>query len=202
MTKRYPEIRIQYAWLLTQNTWQPMMDYYDKGGKLREYDEYEAIATQYREWWQPYEKQILTAMSEILGLEFKQNVIDVYVAPFFYAFSEPLVLGVLFDTQEKLVLNLTHELTHRLLLDNTTHDDSKTIEEWTKLFGEHEFETLVHIPVHAVLHKLFIDIVKKPEMLEEEVRETKAYKDSWEYVEKNGYEKIVAKLHKQYQPKN
>lgn len=194
----YPEIRIKYAWLLTQNTWQPMMDYYDKGGVLRTDDEYEAYVKQYQEWWRPYEKQILEAMCETLGLEFKQNVIDVHVAPFFYAFSDPLVLGVQFDTQEKLVVNLTHELTHRLLMDNTTHDDEKTIDEWTDLFGEHERVTLVHIPVHAVLHKVFIDVVKRPDMLDAEVRTSKAYADSWAYVEKHGYEKIVTQLHAQY----
>ena len=179
---QYPEIRIKYAWLLTQNTSQPMMEYYDKGGKLRSRDEYEAIVKQYQGWWQPYEKQILEAMCETLGLEFKQNVIDVHVAPFFYAFSDPLVLGVKFDTQEKLVVSLTHELTHRLLMDNTTHDDSKTLEEWTKLFGERDRVALVHIPVHAVLHKVFIDVMNRPDMLDAEVRTSKAYAESWAYV--------------------
>jgi hypothetical protein len=194
-----PEIRIKYAWLLTQNTWRPMMDYYDKGGKLRSEDEYETIAKQYQKWWRPYEKQILQAMYDVLKLEFKPNVIDVHVAPFFYAFSSPLVLGVQFDTQEKLILNLTHELLHKLFMDNTTHDDQKNLDEWTELFGEHEFVTLVHIPVHAMLHKIFIDIIERPDMLNEEVRTSKTYRDSWNYVEKNGYKKLVEKLQKQYQ---
>lgn len=170
------------------------MDYYDKGGKMRSDAEYRAIAAQYHEWWQPYEKQILQGLCDTLGLEFKPNIIDVYVTPFFYAFSDPLVVGVIFKTQEKLVQTLTHELAHRLLMDNTTHDDSKTLDEWTELFGEHEKVTLVHIPVHAMLHKIFIDIVKRPEMLEEEVRKQKAYADSWDYVEKHGYETIIKKL--------
>lgn len=193
-----PEIRIKYGWLLTENTWRPMMDYYDKGGTMRSYEEYESYATQYREWWRPYEKRILDAMTEILGLEFKQNVIDVYVAPFFYSFSDPLVLGVQFDTKEKLVLNLTHELIHKLLMDNTTHDDSNTVDEWAALFGEHEFETLIHIPVHAVLHAIFIDIVKHPEMLDEEIRDKDTYRASWEYVEKNDYKSIVSQLKNAY----
>lgn len=194
----YPEIRIKYAWLLTENTWRPMMDYYDKGGTMRDSEEYERYVEEYKKWWQPYEKQILEAMCETLNLEFKPNVIDVHVAPFFYAYSEPLVLGVQFDTQEKLVLNLTHELIHKLLMDNTTHDDSRTTEEWTELFGKHDFVTLVHIPVHAVLHKIFIDIIKRPDMLDAEVRDMKTYEDSWTYVEKHGYNKIVDKLKKLY----
>lgn len=175
-----------------------MMDYYDKGGKLRSDEEYDAIAKQYEEWWRQYENQIIKGMYDTLGLEFKPNVLDVHVAPFFYAFSSPLVLGVTFDTQEKLVLNLTHELLHKLFMDNTSHDDSKTIEEWKALFGEHEYVTLVHIPVHAMLHTIFIDILNRPEMLDEEVRKSKAYKDSWEYVEKHGYKDIISKLQMLY----
>lgn len=175
------------------------MDYYDKGGKLRSHEEYEKYASQYKEWWMTYEKQILQGMSDVLGLEFKQNAIDVHVAPFFYAFSDPLVLGVQFDSQEKLVLNLTHELLHKLFVDNTTHDDTKTVDEWKEMFGDYEFVALVHIPVYAMLHEIFIDIVKRPEILDTEIRKTKPYKDAWAYVRHNGYKAIIAKLQNQYQ---
>ena len=195
----YPEIRIKYAWLLAENTSPAMMDYYDKGGKLRSFEEYEAIAAQYAEWWSPYEERILSAMHEATGLTFKQNVIDVYVAPFFYAFSEPLVLGVQFDSQQKLVCNLTHELVHRLLMDNTTHDDSQTYDEWTNLFGERSFNELVHIPVHAIMHEVFIDKISEPVFLEQEVLGDKDYKASWDYVQQRTYQRITKDLRGLYE---
>lgn len=195
---RLPEIRIKYAWLLTENIAEPMLAHYDPGSKLREYEEYEAIAARYAEWWKPHEQRILEAMYEVTGLEFKQNIIDVYVAPFFYAFSDPMVLGVKHESKEKLVSVLTHELIHRLLSDSTTHDDDKTVDEWMELFGEHEFVTLVHIPVHAVMHEVFIDKIKRPELLEYETRKKKSYQESWDYVQEQGYAVITDKLRKLY----
>jgi hypothetical protein len=135
-------------------------------------------------------------MHDVIGFEYKANIIDVYVAPWFYAFSDPLVLGVIFDTQEKLVTALAHELLHRLLMDNKMHDDTNNLTEWEKLFGKHEFATLVHIPVYAIMHAIFIDELNQPEMLETEVRESKAYQDAWKYVEQHGYKGIIEKLKK------
>lgn len=194
-----PEIRIKYGFLLAENTTTPMMDYYDKGGTLRSFEEYEAIAAQYTEWWKPYEDKILSAMHDVTGLVFKQNVINVYVAPFFYAFSEPLVLGVQFDSQEKLVCNLTHELIHRLLMDNTTHDDTKSYEEWTSMFGVHNPVTLIHIPVHAIMHEIFIDKIVTPEFLEQEVLGSGDYRESWDYVRQHSYLEITKKLRDLYE---
>ena len=193
-----PEIRIKYAWLLAEKTATPMLDYYDKGSNLRSFEEYEVIAAQYQEWWRPYEHKVLTALCDATGLRYKPNVIDVYVAPFFYAFSDPLVLGVKFDSQQKLVCNLTHELTHRLLMDNTTHDDNKTIDEWTHAFGERDFVELVHIPVHALMHYVFIDVLDEPALLECEVLGTEPYKNSWEYVQTHDYDKIIKQLQQIY----
>ena len=33
-------------------------------------------------------------MCGLLDLEFRQNIIDVNIAPWFYAFSDPMVIGV------------------------------------------------------------------------------------------------------------
>lgn len=194
MTNNYPEIRIKYAWLLANKTAQPLQEFWAPDKTSRSAEECREIAQKYREFWEPYEKSVLKAMYDVIGLEYRANVIDVYVAPWFYAFSDPLVIGVIFDKQEKLVLTLTHELLHRLFMDNRTTDDSQTIENWEKLFGKHDFVTLVHIPVYAMLQAIFMDEVKKPEFLEHEIRKTKEYQDAWSYVEKHGYKEIIRKL--------
>src|SRR5919199_1161053 len=98
-------------------------------------------------------KKILLSMTETLGSSFRQNIIDVYIAPWFHAFSDPLVIGVTKEP-DVFVDTLTHELLHRLLTDNTTIPyETDLIAEWRKLFGNnHNFKVLVHIPVHAI-HK-------------------------------------------------
>jgi hypothetical protein len=198
MIKSYPEIRIKYAWLLANATSEPLRKHWDPSQTTRSAEECEEIAQKYREFWLPYENKILRSMTDVIGLEFHANIIDIYVAPWFYAFSDPLVLGVVFDTQEKLVSALTHELLHRLFMDNRTSDDGKTIEEWEKLFGKHEFVTLVHIPVFAMMHAIFIDQINEPALLKYEKLGTKEYKDAWDYVEKNGYKEIIEKLKNSY----
>lgn len=198
MSANYPEIRIKYAWLLTGATAEALQRYWEPESTTRSPEEYEAIAQQYRDFWSPYEGKVMKAMRDVIGLEYHANVIDVYVAPWFYAFSDPLVIGVVFDTQQKLVVTLTHELLHRLFMDNRTTDDRYTVENWEKMFGKHDFVTLVHIPVYALMHAIFIDELKQPDWLKSEKRATKAYKDAWEYVEKTGYKEVIAKLKIQY----
>lgn len=198
MSAKYPEVRIKYAWLLRNATAEPLQKYWDPESGTRSPEECEAIAQQYRDFWSPYEGQVMKAMHDVIGLEYHTNVIDVYVAPWFYTFSDPLVIGVVFDTQQKLVVTLTHELLHRLFMDNRTTDDKYTVENWEKMFGKHDFVTLVHIPVYALMHAIFIDELKQPDWLKSEKRTTKAYKDAWAYVEKNGYKEIITKLKTQY----
>ena len=198
MSARYPEIRIKYAWLLKNATAEPLQQFWKPDSTMRSPEEYEEIAQSYRDYWAPYEKKVLKAMHDVVGLDYRTNVIDVYVAPWFYAFSDPLVIGVVFDTQQELVVTLTHELLHRLFMDNRTSDDTHTVEHWERLFGKHEFVTLVHIPVYAMMHAIFIDELKQPGWLQNEKRASKAYADAWQYVEDNGYKEIIETLKIQY----
>lgn len=206
--RNYPEIRIRYAWLLKQAASEPMNELWGEGHPLLSDEEYEGYAEQYRQWWKPYESKILTGMCDLLNLEFRQNTIDVYVAPWFRAFSDPMVLGVKFDTEDKLVSVLTHELIHRLLTDNTTTDRLTKGEfmAWREQFGERPFIELVHIPVHAVLKAIYIDVLHRPDLLRSDIERSKqlkhghAYSAAWEYVESQGYNVIIEQLKQLYRP--
>lgn len=116
---KLPEIRIKDGWPLRDNASRHLNEFWGEGAPLRSDTEYMEIVTRYQNAWSPYENKILTFMCEQLGLEFKQDIIDVYIAPWFFAFSDPMVLGVMF-TDDEFVDNLSHELLHRLLTDNTS----------------------------------------------------------------------------------
>ena len=144
-------------------------------------------------------------MTESIELSFRQNIIDVYIAPWFRAFSDPMVIGVMQDP-DVFVDTLTHELIHRLLTDNTAiPHETMLLEEWQKLFGkQHTFGTTVHIPVHAVHKAIYLDVLKDPERLERDVASNKKYeaKDyiaAWDYVEQHGYKVIIDKLQNSYE---
>lgn len=200
----YPEIVIKDGWLLRENASQYLHELWAKpGDKLAGDDDMEKIVKAYQDAWKPLEKKILHGMCEVFDLEFRHNVIDVYIAPWFNGFSDPLVIGVTYKPDNFIDL-LTHELFHRLLTANTKYDidKSKRRLQWQVLFGkEHEFKTLVHIPVHAGLKAIYLDVLKEPRRLERDIENSKrhpGYDLAWDYVEKHGYKEIIQKLKDSY----
>ena len=195
----YPTVRLQYGWLLSDAASTVLNEKYGDGTPLRSYDEYVAIAKQYDEWWQPHSKKILKGLCDITGLEFRQNIIDVYVAPWFHAFSAPMVVGPAFKTEDELVNVLTHEIIHRLLTDNTTYDFYHDfLPDWKSVFGSsHSKNTTVHIPVHAIMEKLYTEVLKRPELVPYDKQYVSNYPDyakAWDYVEQHGYQTIIDQL--------
>ncbi len=201
-----PVIRIKDAWLLRENASQHLHELWASKGDVLADDKWmEKRVAEYQEAWQPIEKTILTGMTEILELSFRQNIIDVYIAPWFRAFSDPMVIGVM-QEPDVFVDTLTHELIHRLLTDNTTvPHETMLLEEWQKLFGKkHTFGTVVHIPVHAVHKAIHVDLLKQPERLKRDIAANKKYEATdyiaaWDYVDKHDYKEIIKKLKKSYE---
>jgi hypothetical protein len=204
MSNNLPIIRIKDAWLLRESVSTSLNELWGEGKPLRSDEEYAQIVKNYIEAWLPYEEKILTSMEEILGLQFRQEMIDVYIAPWFSAFSDPLVIGVRLSPDE-FIDTLTHELLHRLLTDNTlVSTELFLLPEWEKLFGkELTFTALVHIPVHAVHKAIYLDVLKEPERLVRDIENNKSnqaidYIAAWEYVNKNDYNEIIEKLKNSY----
>ena len=201
---KLPVIRITDAWLLRQNASKHLHELWGKDKVLADDEWMEKRVKEYSDAWKPYEQKILTAMTEILGLSFRQNIIDVNIAPWFGAFSDPMVIGVMGEP-DVFVDTLTHELLHRLLTDNTSiPHETMLLEEWQKLFGkEHSFGMVVHIPVHAVHKAIYLDVLKEPKRLKRDIAENNKhnaadYIGAWDYVEKHGYKEIINQLKKSY----
>jgi len=204
MKNSLPEIRIKDAWLLRAAASVPLNELWGDGGSLRTDEEYAAITEAYQKAWKPFEQKILRAITDMLGLSFRQNTIDVYIAPWFNAFSDPMVIGVV-QKPDVFVDTLTHELIHRLLTDNTAvPHELFLLPVWEELFGKnHSFNTLAHIPVHAVHKAIYLDVLNKPKHLERDVtrcKDKKAtdYIAAWDYVDKHGYLEIIEKLKASY----
>lgn len=98
MNSKLPIIRIKDAWLLREAASVPLNELWGNGEPLRSDEEYVAITESYRSAWEPFEQKILTSMTELLGLSFSQNIIDVHIAPWFNGISDPMVIGVLHDS--------------------------------------------------------------------------------------------------------
>jgi hypothetical protein len=196
MKRSSPEIRIKNGRLIYQNISIHLHKLWGKKKKLASIKEIDKKVLAYQKAWDKYEKSILQGMYEITGLEFKQNIIDVYIAPWMKAFSDPMIIGIKYEP-DYFVDILTHELLHRLLTDNVKIGKVNLIAKWKNFFGKnHSFGTLTHIPVHAIHKSIFLDILNQPKRLEREIARMKEYKatdyiNSWNYVDKNDYKRIV-----------
>lgn len=204
MTNRsYPGIRIKDAWLLRQNASAHLHKLWDKKDRpLADNEHMKKKVAAYKKAWNPYEKEIIHGMCDLLELEFRQNIIDVNIAPWFGAFSDPMVIGVIYEPN-RFVEVLTHELLHRLLSDNIQTDYGTDYpKQWKKLFGEeHSFKTLVHIPVHATLQAVFDDVLHEPERTKHDKKLCEQWPDyhaAWQYVGENGYKEIIDQLKNSY----
>ena len=72
---------------------------------------------------------------------------------------------------------------------------------WTELFGEHSTITRNHIPVQALMKYIYLDVLNDKMRYERDLRRSKGkvgYEDSWEYVNKHGYQEIVEKMRQSY----
>lgn len=202
-----PEIRIKFAYLL----------YFEESkslagkSKLHSYDQYEKWTDSYRKAWRVHEKTILSSLQNVLGVRFYKSVIDVSCAPFFVPKSDPLIMN--FSRQpDQFVDVLMHELCHVILTDNNVcrlSDDNPAmnlVDIWQKLFGkDHDFGTLVHIPVHALSKYIYLDILEEPSRLMRDLKSVKqfqgsqSYVDAWAFVNDHDYKAIVDDLKKTYE---
>lgn len=162
------------------------------------YEETEEYTEQFGEVWSEYEQRVLEGMSGLYGVEFKNPIIDVYIVPWSGSISTPLILNPSRPPRVTVEI-LIHELLHRLLTDNTSYSTydreqkGQVRRKWAELFGEHERITLVHIPVHAGLKAILLDVLNEPERLERDIvrcQKNPAYKAAWNYVEDHDYRDI------------
>ncbi len=203
---KIPEVRIYFSWLLHGAESAALAKVYGDGKPLLPREQYEEWAENYRQEWAKYSDEILHGLTSAIGAGFYQSVIDVPCAPWFRAKSTPLIMNFYYYPSE-FVDVLAHELAHVLLTDNTVYSSKSTEREfmltdrWQKLFGEHSFTALVHIPVHALSEYLYRDVLKEPDRLELDLKRVKndvAYEEAWAYVREQGYKKIIAQLKDDY----
>lgn len=200
-----PQIRIQNSALLyssiSENERQKWADSINQ--PLLGPAEINDYTSRFKSAWATYENQILESMVNLYDIEFKKNIIDVYVSPWNKSISNPLIVNPS-RPPEIQIETLTHELLHVLFTDNTSfsmHDSGQTIkltDKWRGLFGgDLEWKTLVHIPVHAGLKAIFLDALNEPKRLERDIlrhQQNPAYKKAWDYLGEHDYKAINKQL--------
>lgn len=197
MSFQVPEIRFQYGWLLTRA-------FYQYRKMLTEYKDEEPpawnvvneIVENRRKIWEPVEQKIITGMQEIAGLNFYQNIIDVYIVTgYSSAFSEPLVMSKKYEG-DVFVDILTHEIIHRLLMDNKEgiNGNSWAAEHYPE---EKDSSVVNHILVHALHKEVYLSVLGSPERLmadKDRLKGFHGYEKAWDIVERDGHINIINKF--------
>lgn len=205
MATKTPEIRLYYSYLLRENISEHFAKLYKT--ELLSQEKYEEFTENYKNAWQPVEKKILTSMCEVLNLKFYKSIVDVPLAPYLIGQSSPMILNFLKYPDEFIDL-LAHELAHVLLTDNDKYSfhynkDINLVKKWAKMYGQkRSWKELVHIPIHAILKFIYLDILQESRRLERDIEQCQkwpGYKEAWIYIESNDYKKILTDLEHMYE---
>jgi len=97
-------------------------------------------------------------------------------------------------TYDDFIDILVHELIHNLFIQN--EKSNKYFEYLAKMYKRENWNTIVHIPVHAIHKEIYLYFFNR-ERLEREKQICKRYRDykrAWEIVEKEGSKKIIEEL--------
>ncbi len=152
----------------------------------------------YKEEWAKYENVILYGVCDILGFNFKRNIIDVHiVSGNSRQFSDPIIIKSGFSPDEFVDI-LTHELLHLLFQDNVDIFPTSIL---NAIFSDESRTVKNHILTYAVLKFLYIDILHDTRRLERNILNSKRhgspdYIRAWEIVENKDYREIITDLKK------
>jgi len=106
-----PRIEFRYSWQYDQENRLRFTDpLYPSGDEIREYME------GVRDAWKPRQRTLLSSISRISGLPWREDAILCYVIGRCVPVSDPLTLPVYKDQAELFIEKLTYELTERLLM--------------------------------------------------------------------------------------
>jgi hypothetical protein len=200
--------KIEFLW-----SWVYQMEVHSQNVKTEEYDyeSYEKYVLDFikkiEKEWNKKGNEILRYIGEITGLKWKEEKIKCYVIKIstLIPFSYPLTIPIQFETVEGKIYVLSveryidmlfHELIHNIFIQNEKETEKYFEYILNEKFNEEEFNTVIHIPVHAIHKKIFMKFFNK-KRLELEIEKSSYYpnyKRSWEIVNKKGEDSIIKEL--------
>lgn len=150
----------------------------------------------YKIAWGKYEKIISDAIYEVLGLNFKRNIIDVnIVSRSVQPIANPVVISSGLSMAE-FVFCLAHELMHVLYRDN--EKEYQNIFKYLSQYSE-EIGVVNHVMIYPFLKYIFSDVLNEPQELEHEINKGKEHKidiytKTWVIIEKVGYKTLMQQI--------
>jgi hypothetical protein len=192
ITIRYSPIMDRYGKVLSQGAWQ---EQYKKFFGDAEYPSEISLiekVDEYQNAWKEHESDILNGVTRLLGLNFAEKEIVVYVIGFGRAHSDPLVIPSNFKPQEAVGI-ISHELLHRLLTHNMERLNEDIVSP--QLFTGETSGVAIHVVIHAILEHIYRDILGSEELLAWDIAKSNGdYKRAWDLVAELGYKNVIEKI--------
>jgi len=191
-----PEIRFKHSWVYDDH-WRA---FYPKEKEWPSYKKLEGNIARIEKEWGENGESVLKEMSKISGLKWQEKSIDCYVVGRCTPFSFPLTIMTYKDHSIDYTVDvLTHELVHQLFCQGDNEKQSyKAWEYFHKKYKTEEFNTIIHIPVHAIHHHIFMKFFGEKRLKREMDSMSKFpdYKRAWDIVLEAGAENIIAEFKK------
>lgn len=148
--------------------------------------------------WKKEGKRILSEISKIVGLAWKEQKIIVYVLGVGRAFSDPVTVSILrYGNKNDFIDSVTHELIHQIESQN-----AEKFRKWEKKFllkkyRNESITTKNHILLHAVHKEIFLKVYGRKRLNRQIKSHSKypGYKRAWEIVEEEGEDNIIKDFH-------
>ena len=197
-----PKIKFRYSNIYNKNysKYKWVQERLKKEGK--KYPSYEKIMKYIKEIepiWRKIEKKVLTELSKISGLKWKEEKIICYVVGYATPFSDPLTMPIYQRNQDYFIDTLIHELIHQLFTQQG--NSNKSSKSWKYIFKKYKkesYNTKIHIPLHAIHSCIYLKFFTEKRMQKgiDYISFLPDYKRSWEIVQKEGYKEIINEFNK------
>lgn len=190
-----PKIEFCNSWIYDQK-WK---EYY--ADSKVEYPSYEKLAGKIKrieKAWQKNGDAILREIEKTSGLKWQEKKIQCFVVGYCLPFSYPLTISL--DNRYSVdytVDVLTHELIHQIFIQN----DKRLDKTWSYFFRKYkgeEFNTVIHIPVHAIHYFVFMKLLGRERLRREIdfISKYSDYKRAWDIVFEERAENVMTEFKK------
>lgn len=144
--------------------------------------------------WAKSGKEILSGISRITGLPWREDRIIVYLTWGVIPFSDPVTISLRRDITS-VFETLVHELIHRHL---GPEENWRAIRKaWMQMRRQHSHEVpiaVTHIPIHAVHEILWRQLFPRRVQIIKTELKLPPYLRAWELVDEKGAEQVVKEI--------
>ena len=147
--------------------------------------------------WRKDEKKVLTELSKISQLRWKEKNIRCYIVGKCIPFSDPLTISIYKKSPDNFIDILIHELIHRLFIQDGNL--KKSANSWSYFEKKYKKESKItknHIVLHAIHSHIYLKIFNQ-KRLKRDIKNISfipAYKRAWEIVQTVGYKNIISEF--------